>query len=84
MIETIIYTSVIVFFALIIHWQRKILKEQTEALNMYAKEIDRIYKQDDQLLKYCLSKILIDAVNDEDYNTAQRCKVLIDQLKKPA
>ena len=80
MIETIIYTAITVFFIFIIHWQYRILKQQNEALNIYAKEIDRIYKNDDEVLKYCLSKILEDAVENEDYNTAHRCKQLIDKL----
>ena len=49
-------------------------------LKDYYDKLDEVYTKDDEVLKYCLVQILKKAIEDEDYETADRCKSLLSNL----
>lgn len=55
-------------------------KHYKTLLKQYEDKLIEFNQKDDELLKYCLSRILTDAINKEDYETAKRCRDLLNNL----
>lgn len=68
--------SVIAVVYIILNYFNGILVER------YKKLLDETYKGNDTILKYCLRHIEAQAANDGDYETAIKCRDLIQQLEK--
>lgn len=59
------------------------LNVKLKAMIAAQKEVlDRLYKNNDEVLEYCLKCIMAHALKEEvqDYETANRCKKLIEEL----
>lgn len=53
---------------------------QKQIIGIYKERVEKLYTDNDVVLAYCLSTILKNAIDKEDYETAERCRVLISQL----
>jgi len=72
-VEYLLFACLITFIACFFVGKSFIQKAAIE----YYKEQENDYSV---VLKYCLKCILENAVNDEDYETAERCQKLIENL----
>ena len=79
-----IFVSMIAAFAVInfgLNGMQSVLIDRYKALlKDYYNKLDEVYTKDDEVLKYCLIQILKQAIEKEDYETAERCKVLLSNL----
>lgn len=77
----IIFVSMVAGFAIINFalnsMQSVLIDRYKELLKDYYNKLDEAYTKDDEVLKYCLVQILKKAIEDEDYETAERCKTLL-------
>lgn len=80
----IIFVSMTAAFAVInfaLNSMQSVLIYRYKALlKDYYDKLDEAYTKDDEVLKYCLVQILKKAIGDEDYETAERCKILLSNL----
>ncbi len=80
----IIFVSMTAAFAVInfaLNSMQSVLIDRYKALlKDYYDKLDEAYTKDDEVLKYCLVQILKKAIEDEDYETAERCKILLSNL----
>jgi len=80
----IIFVSMTAAFAVInfaLNGMQSVLIDRYKALlKDYYDKLDEAYTKDDEVLKYCLVQILKKAIEDEDYETAERCKILLSNL----
>ena len=80
----IIFVSMTAAFAVInfaLNSMQSVLIYRYKALlKDYYDKLDEAYTKDDEVLKYCLVQILKKAIEDEDYETAERCKILLSNL----
>lgn len=72
-VEYLLFACLITFIACFFIGKSFIQKAAIE----YYKEQE---KDHNEVLKYCLKQILTDAVETEDYETANRCQKLIENL----
>lgn len=79
-----IFVSMTAGFAVItfaLNSMQSVLIDRYKALlKDYYDKLDEVYTKDDEVLKYCLVQILKKAIEDEDYETAERCKNLLSNL----
>jgi hypothetical protein len=79
-----IFVSMTAAFAVInfgLNSMQSVLIDRYKALlKDYYDKLDEVYTKDDEVLKYCLVQILKKAIEDEDYETAERCKSLLSNL----
>lgn len=78
--QTLMYLFLIIACAglMIVHLhQHYLIKRQT-------KTITNLLESNELLTEYCLGKILKDAIETEDYATAERCRIMIAKLKELA
>lgn len=80
----IIFVSMTAAFAVInfaLNSMQSVLIDRYKALlKDYYDKLDEAYTKDDEVLKYCLVQILKKAIEDEDYETAERCKILLSNI----
>lgn len=55
---------------------------QRSLIRHYKKEINKLYTGKDHVLEYCLKRIMLDAVKEEDFEAAASCLRLLETLKK--
>ncbi len=67
--------SVLLVLMIIINRIDKIL------IKAYKDRIDKIEGAYDEVLDYCLTRVLKDSIDKEDYETATRCQQLLKKLK---
>ena len=60
--------------------QSILIDRYSKLLKDYYNKLDEAYTKDDEVLKYCLIQILKQAIEKEDYETAERCKSLLSNL----
>jgi hypothetical protein len=81
-----IFVSMVAGFAVINfglnRMQSVLIDRCKELLKDYYNKLDDAYTKDDEVLMYCLAQILKKAVEDEDYETAERCKSLLSNLSE--
>lgn len=51
-----------------------------DVIDTQAEVICEMYETQEILSRYCLTRILIDSVEKEDYKTAEECKKILDKL----
>lgn len=85
-VEQVIFLSLITFIAVLFVTrsvvQEVLIKEQKLLLNEYKNKIKKDEKDNSVVHKYCLNEILKKAIDIEDYETAARCKNLIQKINK--
>jgi len=59
-----------------------LLSIQQRIINMYQKQLKDNYKQSNEVLNYCIRRILKDSIDSEDYETAKRCQDILEEFKK--
>lgn len=55
---------------------------QAKKLTAYKNALTQAYGKTDYVLQYCLRHVMIEAEQREDYETALKCKQLIEGLNK--
>jgi len=61
----------------------RLIKEQKIMIDLQDKELKRVYEFNDEINIYCLERIMINAVEVENFEAAAKCKELIQKLKYP-
>ena len=79
-----IFVSMTAAFAVInfcLSSMQSVLIDRYKALlKDYYDKLDEAYTKDDEVLKYCIYQILKQAIEKEDYETAERCKTILSTL----
>jgi hypothetical protein len=80
-LNVIVYASLLIFDWYVFKQYKRSYKFYVELLNDYKKltENNKIHYAD--CLKYVLTDIMQKSAEKEDYETAERCKKLIENLK---
>ncbi len=78
-VEGIVFLSLITFIAVLFVVKSTM---QDVLLKKYKERISNNEKENSVVMKYCLNSILEKSVEIEDYETAKRCKMLIENLNK--
>ena len=64
----------------VIVFQRRTLKHYETVLSKAFKSLEYTSEESDAAMKYCLTHIMNMAAEKEDFETAKKCKTLIDNI----
>lgn len=78
MTTTEIILMVALFVVHIINWAT--MHSQSKTIGIYKKMLDDHRGDTADILKYCLTRIMNDSAQNEDYDTAKRCYDLLKKL----
>ena len=58
-----------------------LINSQQDLISQYEKYVSESTKSNDEVLNYCLRHIFNEAIRNEDYEQAKKCKELLETLK---
>ena len=63
-------------------FRETLVAHQKKLLKDYYDRLDKVYAENDEVLLYCLKMIVNNAIDKEDYETAERANTQIKELTK--